>query len=152
MKNGENKINYFNQQYARIRRTLMTALVVGCAFAPVNQAAAQRVTPPPTSTDITVPEGNSAFLVGHAFGSQGYTCLPTNTDGTAWNPIARPEATLFADLGHQFQIITHFQSINENPKEGVIVPRSGNATWQGSLDSSRVWAVKMNGINPDSAI
>jgi len=92
--------------------------------------------------------GNSAYLVGHAFGSQGYTCLPTSTGGTAWNPTARPEATLFTDLfGQQFQIITHFQSINENPKPGVIVPQSGNATWQSSLDTSRVWMVKVNGID-----
>ena len=58
------------------------------------------------------------------------------------------------DIFKSFQIITHFQSINENPKPGVIVPLSGNATWQSSLDSSRVWAVKVAGIDagtdPDS--
>ena len=92
-------------------------------------------------------------MVGHAFGSQGYTCLPTSTGVTAWNPSARPEATLFSDLfGQQFQIITHFQSINEDPKAGVTVPLSGNVTWQGSLDSSRVWAVKIDGIDPDPSI
>jgi hypothetical protein len=128
----------------------MAVLVLACAFGTITHAAAQ-VTPPPTPDTIAVPAGNSAYLVGHAFGSQGYTCLPTSTGGTAWNPTARPEATLFTDLfGQQFQIITHFQSINENPKPGVIVPLSGNATWQGSLDSSRVWMVKVNGIDPDS--
>jgi len=82
---------------------------------------------------------------------QGYTCLPTSTGGTAWNPSARPEATLFTDLfGAQFQIITHFQSINENPKPGIVPPLSGNATWQSSLDTSRVWAVRLNGINAGS--
>jgi hypothetical protein len=127
----------------------MAVLVLACAFGTITHAAAQ-VTPPPTPDTIAVPAGNSAYLVGHAFGSQGYTCLPTSTGGTAWNPTARPEATLFTDLfGQQFQIITHFQSINENPKPGVIVPLSGNATWQGSLDSSRVWMVKVNGIDPD---
>jgi hypothetical protein len=144
MKNGENKMNYFNQQYARIRKTLMTALVVGCAFATVNQAAAQRVTPPPTSTDITVPIGNTAFLVGHAFGSQGYTCLPTATGGTAWNPTARPEATLFTNFfGKQIQIITHFASVDAQPNDFAVKPVSlgGNATWQSSFDSSKVWAV-----------
>ncbi len=135
---------------ARVRSLFAAALVLACAFGTVTLAAAQ-VTPPPTPTDIAVPAGNSAFLVGHAFGSQGYTCLPTSTGGAAWNPTARPEATLFASFfGHLVQIITHFQSINENPKPGVTPPLSGNATWQGSLDSSRVWAVKVKGIDAGS--
>src|SRR6266550_716496 len=132
---------------ARVRNLFAAALVLACTFGTVTHAAAQ-VTPPPTPDAIAVPAGNSPYLVGHAFGSQGYTCLPTSTGGTAWNPTARPEATLFTDLfGQQFQIITHFQSINENPKPGVIVPQSGNATWQSSLDTSRVWMVKVNGID-----
>jgi hypothetical protein len=132
---------------ARVRSLFGAALVLACAFGTVTLAGAQ-VTPPTTPDTIAVQAGNHAFLVGHAFGSQGYTCLPTATGGTAWNPSARPEATLFSDLfGAQFQIITHFQSINENPKPGVIVPLSGNATWQSSLDSSRVWAVKVAGID-----
>ena len=150
----ENKQMIYNvgqqtKKAARVRSLFVAALVLACAFGTVNHAAAQ-VTPPPVPDTIAVPAGNSPYLVGHAFGSQGYTCLPTSTGGTAWNPTARPEATLFTDFfGQQFQIITHFQSINENPKAGVIVPLSGNATWQGSLDSSRVWAVKMKGIDPD---
>src|SRR5215469_3423769 len=134
---------------ARARSLFGAALVLACAFSTVALAGAQ-VTPPITPDTIAVQAGNHAFLVGHAFGSQGYTCLPTATGGTAWNPSARPEATLFSDIfGAQFQIITHFQSINENPKAGVTVPLSGNATWQSSLDSSRVWMVKVAGINPD---
>src|SRR6266704_3322837 len=145
----------FDQQAkktARVRSLFVAALVFACAFGTVTLAAAQ-VTPPPVPDKIAVPAGNSAFLVGHAFGSQGYTCLPTSTGAAAWNPTARPEATLFADFfGHLVQIITHFQSINENPKPGVVVPLSGNATWQGSFDSSRVWAVKSKGIDPSSDI
>jgi hypothetical protein len=130
-------------------RHLFAVIAVMCALGAITGASAQ-VTAPITPGTIAVPEGNTAYLVGHAFGSQGYTCLPTNTGGTAWNPTARPEATLFTDLlGQQFQIITHFQSINANPKPNVQVPLSGNATWQSSLDSSRVWAVKVNGIDPD---
>src|SRR6266704_6071944 len=140
----------FNQQTptaARVRGLFGTALLLACAFGTVTLATAQ-VTPPITPDTIAVPDGNSAYLVGHARGSQGYTCLPTATGGTAWNPTARPEATLFADFfGHQVQIITHFQSINENPKPDIVPPLSGNATWQSSLDSSRVWMVKVNGIN-----
>ena len=137
---------------ARVRSLFGAALVLACAFATVTQAAAQ-VTPPPVPNTIAVPAGNSAYLVGHAFGSQGYTCLPTNTGAPAWNPTARPEATLFTDFfGQQFQIITHFQSINANPNKDVIPPLSGNATWQSSLDSSRVWMVKKNGIDPSPDI
>ena len=135
---------------ARVRGLFVAALVLACAFSTVTLAAAQ-VTVPAVPDTIAVPVGNSAYLVGHAFGSQGYTCLPTSTGGTAWNPTARPEATLFTDLfGAQFQIITHFQSINENPKPGIVPPLSGNATWQSSLDSSRVWAVKVKGIDAGS--
>jgi len=143
----------FNQQTkkpARVRGLFGGALLLTCAFGTVTLAAAQ-VTPPPTPDTIAVPAGNSAYLVGHAFGSQGYTCLPTSTGAAAWNPTARPEATLFASFfGHLVQIITHFQSINENPKPGVTPPLSGNATWQGSLDSSRVWMVKVKGIEAGS--
>ena len=137
---------------ARVRNLFAAALVLACAFGTVTQAAAQ-VTPPPVPDTIAVPAGNFAYLVGHAFGSQGYTCLPTSAGGTVWNPTARPEATLFTDLfGQQFQIITHFQSINEKPNGNVTPPvsLSGNATWQSSLDSSRVWMVKKNGIDAGS--
>jgi len=128
----------------------MLAVAAILTLGAVTHAAAQISVPPVPST-IAVPDGNTPFLVGHAFGSQGYTCLPTVDGGTAWNPTARPEATLFSDLfGQQFQIITHFQSINENPKPGIVPPLSGNATWQSSLDSSRVWAVRVNGIDAGS--
>jgi len=143
-------VNHETKKNTRVRGLFASALVLACAFGTVTLAEAQ-VTPPPTPTDIAVPVGNSPFLVGHAFGSQGYTCLPTSTGGTAWNPTARPEATLFASFFGQFvQIITHFQSINENPKPDVIPPLSGNATWQSSLDSSRVWMVKVKGIDAGS--
>ena len=135
------------------RRTLSIACATAFAVAStvsLTQPVHAQVVPPTTPDTIAVPAGNSPYLVGHAFGSQGYTCLPTSTGGTAWNPTARPEATLFADKFGQFQIITHFQSINANPKPGVTVPLSGNATWQGSLDSSRVWMVKVSGIDAGS--
>ncbi len=130
------------------RNLFAAALVLGCALSATTRASAQTVTPPPTPTGITPPVGNSAFLVGHAFGTQGYTCLPTTTGGTSWtiNP-ARPEATLFSVVfGQLVQIITHFTSINEAPKDGTIPPLSGNVTWQG-FDTSRVWA-KATGILP----
>jgi len=145
-------MNFQNgQSINKIVRHLAAAITL-CAIGAATHASAQ-VTAPPVPGTIAVQDGNTAYLVGHAFGSQGYTCLPTPTGGTAWSPAARPEATLFTDLlGAQFQIITHFQSINAGPKPGIVPPLSGNATWQSSLDSSRVWAVKVNGIDPDPSI
>lgn len=130
---------------ARARHLFVAVLVLGCAFGTVTTAAAQKVTVPPTPTDITVPEGNTAFLVGHAQGTQGYVCLPdASTGGTSWtiNP-ARPEATLFTKFfGQDVQIITHFASIDANPNQNATlpVPKGGNATWQSSFDTSKVWA------------
>ena len=101
---------------------------------------------PVTPTRITPPEGNSAFLVGHATGTQGYVCLPTST-GASWTVNnARPEATLFANIfGEAVQIITHSLSPVENPNGiGPTPSRFGDATWQSSFDSSRVWAQKGN--------
>ena len=127
---------------ARVRNMSAAVLAIASVFGTITHANAQRVVPPPTPTQITPDVGNSAFLVGHAVGSQGYTCLPTNTGEPAWtvNP-PRPEATLFTDVfGLPIQIITHFLSVNEKPIDQLPASPAGNATWQSSLDSSRVWA------------
>jgi Protein of unknown function (DUF3455) len=135
---------------ARVRSLFVAALVLACAFGTVANAAAENVSPPPTPPAITPPAGNSAFLEGHAQGSQGYVCLPTSTGGTSWTiNAARPEATLFADFfGQPVQIITHFLSINANPNQNATlpVPLSGNATWQSSFDTSKVWAKAVGSI------
>ena len=93
------------------------------------------------------------ILEGHAFGTQGYVCLPTATGSTSWtiNP-ARPEATLFTDVfGLPLQIITHFTSIDANPKNATIpVSLGGNATWQSSFDTSKVWAKATGHIDAGS--
>jgi hypothetical protein len=147
-----NNVSQQARPTVRVRSLFTAALVLGCAFGAVTHARAQNITTPTTPTAITPPEGNTAFLVGHALGTQGYTCLPTSTGGTSWtvNP-ARPEATLFADFfGQPIQIITHFASINANPKENVTVPLSGNATWQSSFDTSKVWAAAVGHIDAGS--
>ena len=99
---------------ARVRKLFVGTLALGCAFGTI--AHAQPVTPPPTPTLITPPAGNSAFLVGHAVGTQGYVCLPTvpGASTASWTVnAARPEATLFLSLfGQNFQIVTHFLSPN----------------------------------------
>ena len=133
----------------RIIRSLASALILTCALG--GAAEAQQVTPPPTSTKITSPAGNTAFLLGHGVGTQGYVCLPTSAGTTtaSWTiNNARPEATLFETFyGQEFQIITHFLSPNTNPNQFALDPLPfGNATWQSSLDSSKVWAQTVNSV------
>jgi hypothetical protein len=118
---------HLTNRSAHVWRLLSSRFLLASTLGAISVASAQTVTPPTTPTGITPPAGNTAFLVGHADGSQGYTCLPTSTGGTSWtiNP-ARPEATLFTNIyGLPFEIITHFASINENPTEGVVPPLSG---------------------------
>ena len=134
---------------ASIRSLFAFALVVACALSAVAVASAQSANFPTTPGEITPPVGNVPFLLGHAQGSQGYICLPNPDGTTSWTVNApRPEATLFSDgLGKGFQIITHFASINAKPKPGITPPLSGNATWQSSLDTSKVWAAAVNHID-----
>jgi hypothetical protein len=136
----------FSQQTkktSRVRSLLVAPLVLGCAF--ITHAQAQQITSPTTPPIITPPPGNAAFLVGHAVGTQGYICLPTSPGAStaSWTVKgARPEATLFQSFfGQNFQIVTHFLSPNINPNDAATRPLPfGNATWQSSFDSSRVWA------------
>lgn len=133
------------------RSIISGLLVAAAALAVTGVASAQdnkdqitfNLLPNPTTpTAITPPAGNVLFLAGHAFGSQGYVCLPQGT-GVSWTVNgARPEATLFATFfGEPVQIITHFLSHDDNPNENAPNPVAfGNATWQSSFDSSKVWA------------
>jgi hypothetical protein len=145
-----NILNRQTRKTAQVRTLFSVTLVLGSIFC-TGTATAQKITSPTTPIDITPREGNTAFLVGHALGTQGYTCLPTSTGGTSWtiNP-PRPEATLFASFGPQLmQIITHFTSINANPNDLAPkpVPLSGNVTWQSSFDTSKVWAKATGSID-----
>ena len=131
----------------RSRRIFAAAVALGWVLGTATQAGAQTIASPPTPTLITPPVGNVAFLVGHAVGTQGYVCLPTAT-GASWTVNnARPEATLFASLfGLDVQIITHFLSPDTNPNKFAPQPVPfGSATWQSSLDSSKVWAQVLHG-------
>ena len=139
-------MNQTNRTY-RSRRTFAAAVALGWVLVTVTQAGAQTIASPPTPTLITPPVGNVAFLVGHAVGTQGYVCLPKGT-GASWTVNnARPEATLFASLfGLDVQIITHFLSPDTNPNKDAPDPLPfGSATWQSSLDSSKVWAQVLHG-------
>ena len=133
---------------ALVRSLLTAALVLACAFGTVSSAAAQKVTPPGTPAKIAAPAGNTAFLVGHALGTQGYVCLPKAT-GASWTVNgARPEATLFEGLaGKDRQVTTHFLSPDANPNQNAPNPLPfGNVTWQSSIDSSKVWAKPVDSI------
>src|SRR5436305_11566963 len=114
----DNRVHQF-EGTSRLQRLFVVALAVGSAFAMGAEAQPQAVTTPTTPTIITPPVGNTAFAVGHAFGTQGYICLPTGSATASWTApgkSARPEATLFQSfLGQAFQIITHFLSPNTNP-------------------------------------
>lgn len=87
--------------------------------------------------DLQVPAGNTLFLKAEASGTQNYICLPTGS-GFAWT-FTGPQATLYLtfkwfpeDVSQQ--IATHF--LSPNPEEDNLA----RATWQHSLDTSRVWA------------
>jgi hypothetical protein len=103
---------------------------------------------PSPTTSIPPPAGTSAFLLGHGVGTQGYVCLPTAA-GASWTVNgARPEATLFTHIFREgVQIITHFHSPVVNPNDVEPKPsRFGDATWQSSFDSGRVWAQKQKWV------
>lgn len=106
-------------------------VIAAFAIALPKAARGDDVTPPRVPADLEVPAGNEVFLVGHAFGTQDYVCLPSSTSasGFAWT-LFTPQATLFDDDGDQ--IITHFFSPNA---AGTI-----RATWQHSRDTSAVFA------------
>src|SRR6266567_7981321 len=76
-----------------VRNLFAATLVVTCASTLATRASAETVTPPPTPTQITPPQAQTAFLVGHAFGTQGYTLLPDeplpDQPGAASVPIRR---------------------------------------------------------------
>jgi hypothetical protein len=144
---------YFDQKpvkCARIRRLAVAAVAVGSIFGSVNFARAQSIPSPVTPALITPPAGNSAFLVGNARGTQGYICLPTapGAPTASWTvDAARPEATLFRTFfGLQAQIITHFLSPDTEPNDAAPSPLPfASATWQSSLDTSKVWAAVLHG-------
>jgi len=139
-----------------VRGSLAALAMLGVSGMASSQERAQdnqgKITSPTTPAAITPPAGNSAFLVGHAVGTQGYVCLPTAT-GASWTVNnARPEATLFTNLfGEAVQIISHFLSPNANPNGFAPTPIPfANATWQTSFDSSKVWGQPIHVITAGS--
>jgi hypothetical protein len=109
--------------YAALVAVAVSVLLPGLAHA-------ADVTPPSVPDNLQVPVGNTAFLVGHAAGTQGYICQPSGAN-FAWT-FVKPQATLFDDSNQQ--ILTHF--LSTNTFESPATPRP---TWQDSQDTSRVW-------------
>jgi hypothetical protein len=142
-----------NQTMRRILLSVYAALTVAFTVSLPQPARAHRVTPPPVPANLQAPEGNKAFLVGHADGAQNYICLPCPNpttpatmcpaSGFAWI-LFTPQATLFKDDDEQ--VTTHFFS--PNPVENGVI----RATWQHSRDTSAVWAQLVpNGSSSDPA-
>src|SRR5215470_10758922 len=126
-----NNRNTVQHHITRQIRLIACIGALGTAFivALPQVAHAQNVTPPPVPGTLQVPEGNEAYLIGHAFGSQDYVCAASGS-GVAF-VLTTPEAVLFNNPAHR--IINHFFS--PNPVEGGIV----RATWQSTRNSSVFW-------------
>jgi hypothetical protein len=84
-------------------------------------------------SNLQVPAGQRAFLIGYAYGTQNYTCLPSST-GFVW-AFHGPQATLFNEANEQ--LITHY--LSPNPAENG----AQRATWQHSRDTGTVWAAAL---------
>ena len=143
-------MNHQRMRCSNAIRACMAALALTLlAGMTVSPALAGGVNPPPTPPIITPPDGNTAFLMGNATGTQGYVCLPSGT-GASWTVDAsRPQATLSVTLFGRFtqQILTHFLSPDTNPNSLAPSPIPfGSPTWQSSLDSSVIWGNKLNSI------
>lgn len=127
-----------------LRRTtlilsLATVLFVPVAIELAHAAGSDDVIAPQVPSDLQPPAGQLPFLIGHASGTQNYSCLPSGA-GYAWT-LFGPQATLF-DGGDE-QIVTHF--LSANPAENGAL----RATWQHSRDTSTVWAFA-TGISTDA--
>lgn len=96
--------------------------------------------PMPDNLKLHAEDGFTAFLVGHAVGTQNYVCKPTVNGGFAF-ALFTPQATLFTDANKE--IIVHFFSPNPdeaNTDPNVVANFAIRATWQDSTDMSTVWA------------
>ena len=144
-------LSRLTRKTTRIRSLFVAILVLGWAFGRVTHAGAQKITPPTTPNALTPPAGNSAFLLGHAVGTQGYVCLPTSSGALtpSWTVnAARPEATLFVNVfGRYVEVVTHSLSPDANPNKLAPNPvLFGSPTWQSSFDSSKVWGQSLQSI------
>jgi hypothetical protein len=131
-----------------------TAFAVAFTVSLPQPGQADDVTPPRMPANIQVPPGNTAFLVGHAVGTQNYICRPSSSSisGVAFT-LFTPQATLFSD--NNKEVTTHFFSPNpfeSNADPTVVAAGMVRATWQHSRDTSTVWGeVKPGNSSSDPA-
>ena len=120
---------------------MVGALAVGMSGTPGVLFAADRPEVPPV---LNPPAGNFAYLRGYAEGTQNYVCI-AGPAGMRWQ-FTGPQATLFLTFQEYpwQQVTTHF--LSPNPAE----PGTARATWQHSVDTSRVWGRSIaSSIDPD---
>jgi hypothetical protein len=110
--------------------TVVFATIVALGGA-VGASPRDKFVPPDVPSELSVYSNEVPYLMGHAVGTQNYSCLPAANGAVGWT-LFGPQATLFSEDGGQ--VITHF--LSANPDEAGL-PR---ATWQHSRDSSSVWA------------
>src|SRR5439155_21554593 len=102
----------------RERALLASAVaVLGAAGVIAQAAVASPVTPPAVPDSIAVPAGNVAYLVGHATGTQNYTCQSNGT----WPSSSTPDAILTGQNEHVF-VAHHFPSGVTPPGAAVPLP------------------------------
>jgi hypothetical protein len=98
---------------SRLLGTLAVGLAAAAAALSTTQVAS--AAPDPNPSEIGVPTGYNAFLVGHATGTQNYTC-----DSLKKTWTVAPDAKLFDDAGNL--IVTHY----------------AGPTWESTADHSAV--------------
>ena len=106
---------FASPRLARALVNIAMALALA-AMLPGLAAAQPPPAPPSVPTDIQVPAGHVPFLLGHATGTQNYTCQ-LSANGYAW--ALAPAATLVDDKGKQ--IMTHFAGPSWQANDGSTV-------------------------------
>jgi len=103
-----------------LARALARSVVLAALALPAllpGSALAAGIDPPTVPSTIQAPAGNVPFLVGHATGTQNYTCQ-LSSSGYAWTLVG-PSATLVDDKGKQ--IVTHYAGPTWQAKDGSTV-------------------------------